>query len=154
MITRLKSWLSWRPALPGFFMSGLSLVGRAAKALWRSFWAVWGRPMTYPIVGVVAVGMFVLGHVEGRRGAEVVRQTLIDVRAERDELRVKVGAAEINEQAARKAGKDALDKVARLEARIAELEKPKPAPAPAPVRRAPVPAKPAGKPFTLFGGAS
>lgn len=131
----LKSALSWRPAMPGVVVSASRALRQVVLAIWRSFWACWDNPMTYPLLGLVAVSMFVAGYGEGRGRLGAVKAELRDARAERDELRQTVGSAQINEQAARRAAEDARNELARVRA-AAEAERPPAATPRAPVRRA------------------
>ena len=121
-----------------------------AIAVWRSFWAVWGNPMTYPIIGVVALGMFVAGHHAAARHVAPLKAVVQAVTAQNDRLQAKLAAAEVNEAAARKAAKEALEKAAALEKALGE--KFTPAAPIAPRRPAAARATPAtAKPWSLFG---
>lgn len=123
-VLAVSGWLKGLSA-PAWLATGGGWVGKGLSALWRSFWAVWGNPMTYPIIGAIAFGMFMVGHHEGRRpvaGAEAARF-----------------AAERERDAAVKTARDAGAKLTLAAARIAALEKEPASPAviaPAPKPRA------------------
>lgn len=143
----LNSMLSWRPAWPGVAVSAVRLVGRAAQSIWRSFWACWNNPMTYPLLAVVAVGMFVVGYGEGKGRLRDALDQLHLVRVERGELTAAAAKARADEQIARSEAAAARDELARV-TRAAPVERP-PAVTPRASARRPAPKetqKPAAKP--------
>jgi hypothetical protein len=124
VLAYLTSLLSWRPALPGVVVSGFDYVGRAANAVWSSFWACWNNPMTYPLIITIAVVMFSVGHKEGSHMLAAVRADLKDTKAQLAEVQGRVAAAQINEQAARRAAKEAINKLALFEAKQVQPAEP------------------------------
>lgn len=97
------------PGAPTWLKTPLGWVGKGLLALWKSFWAVWGNPMTYPIIAAVAFAMFLVGHHDGSRpvrGAEAAKY-----------------AAERERDSASRSAKKLADDLAAAKSRIAELEK-------------------------------
>ena len=132
-----------RPALPGGFVSALAWVGdlakRAALALWRSFWAVWGNPMAYPSIGVIAVGMFVVGYDTGR---DRRMATITDLRAALAKSKAETEVARQREQAAQKQAQDARDEVKRVSEALEGFRLPAPPAKPTVARPVPKVVKP------------
>jgi len=132
------------PGAPTWMKTPLGWVGKILLALWRSFWSVWGNPMTYPIIGAVAFGMFLVGHHEGHRPVASAEAISYAATRERD--------------AAVAAAKKAAGDLAAARSRVAELEARQPvaAPAAAPALRPhktrtvkAAPAKASGTPWGL-----
>lgn len=99
----------------------------ATGALWRSFWAVWTNPATYPILGALAFASFLAGHAAGHRRVPGLVSDLAVVAGQRN-------AAESRVKTAEKAAKDAADALASY--KIAHPVVVAPAVAPSPVKAA------------------
>lgn len=147
------NWSFLRPALPGGFVSALADLGRrAGLALWRSFWSLWGNPMAYPIVGVIAIGMFALGYGEGKDGAAALRVSIVDLRGQVAKAKADTQAAEKNLAAARREVAEAKAEMARIKDALEGIRPPAAtprAPAARPAPKAAVKAEPdtSWKPF-------
>lgn len=119
----LKALFSW--------IRGIRVWGwlrTAAGALWRSFWAVWTNPATYPILGALAFASFLAGHAAGHRRVPGLVSDLAVVAGQRN-------AAESRATTAEKAAKDAADALTSY--KIAHPVTVAPAVAPAAVKEAP-----------------
>jgi len=103
-------WLVARATAPVWAKTTVSRLAVAVAALWRSFWAVWTNPATYPIIATVVFTAFVLGHHEGRRGLAEAKGLVMQAGKALGEAQATV-AADTTE-------------IARLNARVAELSKP------------------------------
>lgn len=113
----------------------------ASAAVWRSLVAAWRTTAVWTAMAVVAVGMFVLGHVEGARGKQELRDEVRVLAADKAKLIKDRDFAFLEKRKAE-------ESVAEMAAKLASPAKPV-APHPAKAAR---PAKPKSEDATSWWG--